>query len=71
MQDVESRIVSWTCVFTPPQARALYASMATVIRRPLSEQQALLDRIEFLASETFGGRVERNFVTALYTGRCP
>jgi len=70
-QDVESRIVSWTCVLTPAQARALYASMATVIRRPLSEQQALLDQIETLASETFGGRVERNFVTALYTGRCP
>lgn len=70
-QDVESRIVSWTCVLTPPQARALYASMATVIRRPPSEQQALLDRIETLASETSGGRVERPFVTALYTGRCP
>ena len=69
-QDVESRIVSWTCVLTPLQARALYASMATVIRRPPSEQQALLDRIETLASQTFGGRVKRNFVTALYTGRC-
>ena len=34
------------------------------------EQQALLDQIEVLASEIFGGRVERNFVTALYTGRC-
>jgi SAM-dependent methyltransferase len=70
-QDVESRIVSWTYVLTPLQARALYASMATVIRRPPSEQQAMLDRIETLASQTFGGRVERNFVTALYTGRCP
>ena len=70
-QDVESRIESWSSVLTPSQARALYASMATVIRRPLSEQQALLDQIEVLASDTFGGSVERNFVTALYTGRCP
>jgi len=69
--DVESRIVSWACVLTPPQARALYASMATVIRRPPSEQEALLDQIERLATEAFGGRVERAFVTALYTGRCP
>jgi hypothetical protein len=45
--------------------------MATVIRRPPSEQQVLLDQIEVLATDTFGGRVERNFVTALYTGRCP
>jgi SAM-dependent methyltransferase len=68
-QDVESRIVSWTCVLTPSEVRALYASMATVIRRPHSEQQALLRQIEVLASENFEGRVERNFVTALYTGR--
>ncbi len=70
-QDVESRIESWTSILSPLRARALYASMATVIRRPFSEQQALLDQIEVLASESFGGRVERNFVTALYTGRCP
>jgi len=70
-QDVESRIVSWSCVLTPAQARALYASMATVIRRPIPEQQRLLDQIEALAAETFGGQVERRFVTALYTGRCP
>jgi hypothetical protein len=70
-QDVESRIESWSSVLTPLQAQALYASMATVIRRPLSEQQALLDQIEALVSETFGGRVERHFVTALYTGRRP
>jgi len=68
---VQSRIVPWTCVLTPPRARALYASMATVIRRPLAERQTLLDQIEALASEASGGRVERNFVTALYTGRCP
>lgn len=70
-QDVKSRIESWTSVLTPLQARDLYASMATVIRRPLSERQELLEQIVVLASETFGGAVERNFVTALYTGRCP
>ena len=69
--DVDSRVVSWTCVLTPTQARSLYASMATVIRRPLTEQQTLLDQIEMLAFETFGGRAERNFVTALYTGHTP
>jgi hypothetical protein len=50
--------------------------MATVIRRPITEQHELLDQLERLATgdwrlatETFDGRVERNFVTALYTGR--
>jgi SAM-dependent methyltransferase len=71
LADVTSEVVPWACILTPPQARGLYASMASVIRRPLSEQQTLLDEIELLATKKFGGRVERNFVTALYTGRRP
>jgi len=71
LEEVASALVRWTCVLTPSQARALYASMATVIRRPITEQQELLDQLERLATETFGGRVVRNFVTALYTGRRP
>jgi SAM-dependent methyltransferase len=68
-EEVTGELVPWTCVLTPSQARALYASMATVIRRSNSEQDRLLDEIEELAAETFNGRVERHFVTALYTGR--
>jgi SAM-dependent methyltransferase len=71
LDEVASTLVRWTCVLTSSQARALYASMATVIRRPITEQVELLDGLERLATETFGGRVERNFVTALYTGRRP
>jgi SAM-dependent methyltransferase len=71
VEKVTSRIVPWTCLLSPAQARALYASMATVIRRPSSEQQELLDQIEDLATETFAGRIERNFVTALYSGQRP
>jgi SAM-dependent methyltransferase len=71
VEDVTSTLVPWTHLLTAAQARALYASMATVIRRPASEQQELLDEVERLATETFGGRVERRFVTALYLGRRP
>jgi hypothetical protein len=45
--------------------------MATVLRRPRAEQQRLLDAIEQLAADRFGGDVERRFVSALYTGRRP
>ena len=71
VDEVTSQLVPWTCDLTPSQARALYASMATVIRRPPSEQQELLNELEELATGVFGGRVERNFITALYTGRRP
>ncbi len=58
-------------VFSARGARALYASMATVLRRPVGEQERLLDTIEELVVHQFGGEVERRFVTAIYTGRRP
>jgi hypothetical protein len=69
--DVQSELFHWPCALDPNQARALYASMATVLRRPRAEQQRLLDAIEQLAADRFGGDVERRFVSALYTGRRP
>ncbi|MGH9080799.1 MAG: class I SAM-dependent methyltransferase [Acidimicrobiales bacterium] len=67
--DVESELFHWPCVLDPARARALYASMATVLRRPHDEQERLLDAIEQVVSDRFGGAVERRFVTAIYTGR--
>jgi hypothetical protein len=71
LERVTSQFISWTCVLTPSQARALYASMATVIRRPAEERRSLLDEVELLATNSFGGTVERHFLTALYTGQRP
>ena len=39
LDDVTSQVISWTCELTPAKLRALYASMATVIRRPLDDQR--------------------------------
>jgi SAM-dependent methyltransferase len=71
LEGVTSTLAPWTCALTATEARALYGSMATVLRRPEAEQLELLDAIERLATETFGGEVERRFVTALYLGRRP
>jgi SAM-dependent methyltransferase len=71
LDDVSSQIVSWDCEMTPAQGRALYASMATVIRRPPEEQHRILDGVERIASELSDGVVRRRFVTALYIGRRP
>jgi SAM-dependent methyltransferase len=69
--DVKSEIITWTYELTPDKARALYASMATVIRRPPQEQLRILDEVERIARNTTDGVVRRQFVTALYTGRRP
>lgn len=71
LDNVTSEIITWTCQLTPVQARALYASMATVIRRPPDEQRTILDEVERIATKTSDGFVRRRFVTALYTGRRP
>jgi SAM-dependent methyltransferase len=69
LDDVTSQVIPWTCEMTPVQARALYASMATVIRLPPDDQRRILDGIERLATEMSEGIVRRRFVSALYTGR--
>jgi SAM-dependent methyltransferase len=53
------------------QVRALYATLAIVLRRPAAEQAAVLDELEHLVADQFGGRVERRFPTAVYLGRNP
>jgi SAM-dependent methyltransferase len=67
--DLTAEVVPMPSVLSTERARALYGSMATVLRRPPEEQHRLLDAIERLAEDRFGGTVERQFVTAMYTGR--
>ena len=67
--DVTSQVIPWICEMTPVQARALYASIATVIQLPPDEQRRILDGVERLPSDVSEGIVRRRFVSALYTGR--
>ena len=68
-EHLEATIIETTLALRAVQARALYGSMATVLRRDPDEQTAILDSIEGLVESVFSGSVERRFVTALYTGR--
>jgi SAM-dependent methyltransferase len=69
LEDLEAKLVETKLVLRAKQARALYASMATVLRRRPEERAVILDFIESLVDGEFGGAVQRRFVTALYTGR--
>ena len=68
-EDLEAKLIETTLVLQARQARALYASMATVLRRSPDERAVILDFVENLVDDEFGGAVQRRFVTALYTGR--
>jgi hypothetical protein len=69
--DVESEIIRSEVTLDAAQVRALYASMTLILGRPPGEQAHLLDAIEAIVRDEFGGKVERHFVTGLFTGRNP
>jgi SAM-dependent methyltransferase len=69
--DVASELIASQAQFDAARVRALYASMAIVLRRPPDEQTRVLDTLEALVADEFAGTVERHFLTALYTARNP
>jgi SAM-dependent methyltransferase len=71
LDDVQAEIIRTPTVLDAGQVRALYASVATVLQLGPDEQRSVLDELEALVRERFGGEIERLFVTALYTGRRP
>ncbi|MDQ4019422.1 MAG: methyltransferase domain-containing protein [Actinomycetota bacterium] len=67
--DVAAERVAWTARFDTERLRAFYGSMIAVRRLAAPERERLLDGLAEVAARTFGGTVERPFVTAVYTGR--
>ena len=68
---VSGNLIRWTAELNTAQLRALYASMIRIRRLPADGQQRILDQISLLADHDFAGRVQRPFITAMYTGRRP
>jgi SAM-dependent methyltransferase len=65
--DVEHEEVRWTLHLDAAQTRRLYATYSNIARLPADQREAILDAIERIAREEFGGRVERRMVTPIYT----
>lgn len=61
--------IRWTLVLDSAQVRALYASYSHIAILDDAERKRVLDGLFDIAARDFGGRVERNMVTALYTAR--
>lgn len=66
---VECDMIRWAETFDAARVTALYATFLSIGRLPSAERQDLLAERGRLADEAFGGRVERPFVTPLYTAR--
>ena len=71
LDDVEGELIRWTSRMDSGQLRGLYGSTIHILRLEQAVRARLLDDIERVATEEFGGTVERPFVTSIYTGRRP
>ena len=68
-EGINSHTLKWTLVLDPAQVRALYATYSQFAMLDDGERTRLLDGLEDIAATQFGGRVERNMCTPLYTAR--
>ena len=59
----------WTLTLDSSQTRRLYGTYSNIARLPTARREAILDGIERVAAVEFGGRVERQMVTPIYTAR--
>ena len=58
--------IPWTGHHTAAQIRALFASYSPWLALPPDRRALVLDALERLAAATFGGIVERPYLTAIY-----
>lgn len=63
---VHHEVVAWTGRHTAQQIRAMFASFSPWLALPSRERTLALDALEGLASNDFGGVVERPYLTAVY-----
>jgi SAM-dependent methyltransferase len=70
-KQVECERMAWTLTLTSAEVRRLYATYSLIIRLLPSARAEVLDAIARVAGEQFGGRVDRNMTTVLYTARRP
>ncbi len=66
-QDVKHEAERWTLRLDAAQTRRLYATYSNIARLPDAQKEMILDEIERIADAEFGGRVERQMVTPVYT----
>ena len=67
--DVEHMMFRQPIVLTAARVRAFYASFSPVLRLPPAERSAWLDEISGLVDREFGGSIEHEVLTSLFTCR--
>lgn len=66
---VHHEVVPWTGRHPPEQLRMMFGSFSSWLALPDEHRTAVLDAVEDLARERFGGVVERPYLTPVYLAR--
>jgi SAM-dependent methyltransferase len=69
--DLVSERIEWSWTMTPHQLRRLYGTQKALLIRSEDDRARVLDAIEEMAATRFDGRVNRPFLTVVYTARRP
>jgi SAM-dependent methyltransferase len=69
--DVGHETMRWRTSWDAEGIRALYGTFSPIARLDPVRRTDILDGVERIAREDFGGRVERTLLTSLYTARKP
>ena len=70
-EDAEARVWRWTAVYDTARVIALYRTFSPIQALAPDKREAFLIALARIADDPFGGRVERPFITTLYTARRP
>ena len=68
-EPAEHEILHWESRMTPGEVRALYATFPHISTLDTDARSRVLDDLERIARDEFGGEVRRTFATAVYTAR--
>jgi hypothetical protein len=66
---IEVDLTRTTIVLSPEEVRGLYATFSTITMLSRDMRTRVLDELVRIATDEFGGRVERHLVTVLYTAQ--
>lgn len=70
-EQIDHELVAWRAEWDAGGIRGLYSTFSPIARLDEARRVAILDAIEQIAREDFGGSVERTLCTVIYLARKP
>jgi SAM-dependent methyltransferase len=67
--EIAHEMIRWTLTLDTAGVKGLFATFSEIARLPFETRREVLEGLARIASESFGGRVEKAMITSIYTAR--